>query len=240
VSPSSKQSASDGGSSRKKSSKTQKTAVTRKKVAEVTIPRETLVRRVNDARRASMVVLGVRTLGGGFITLLLSYAGLYLLSIFLPLLESKWISGPLTVILGLLMIIVARFASSGRLPDVAAKLSFLKERAFVWVDPFRDEPPHFGPLWVDSLLWAPTQVLKGVVPFRTIYETGQADAEAAADVARRMVEEGEIDYAGGLDPASLEAKGVRLLLLLRLARLVVDGDQIKGRVSGLGQSALFG
>ena len=91
----------------------------------------------------------------------------------------------------------------------------------------------------EALLWAPRQALAGAVPFLRIRKAGDADAEAAADVSRRLVEETGLALAEGLPPGSPEERGLRLLLLLRLARLVVEDGQLKARISGLGQTALF-
>jgi hypothetical protein len=237
--PSNKQSANDGGSQRKKPGRSGKTMATKRKVVEVSITREALVRRVVDARRAGLVVLAARAIGGGLITLLITSSAFWLLAVPFVLLQSAWIITPLTLVTSAALVVAARFASIRSMPEAASYLEFLKEKAFLWVDPFRDDRPHFMPLWVDAILWAPTQVLAGAVPFRMICKMGQADADAAADVARRMVEESELELTNGVDPESAEAKGLRQLLALHLARLVVDDSNLKVRVSGLGQAALF-
>jgi hypothetical protein len=54
-----------------------------------------------------------------------------------------------------------------------------------------------------------------------------------------MFEEGEKDLSEGLPPDSAEERGLRLLLLTHLARLIIEDGKLKGRVSGLGHAALF-
>ena len=97
LSPASKQ-PSDG---RKKATRTGKTS-TVKRTTEVTIPRETLIRRVVDARRAGMVVLMARAVGGGLVTLLLSSAAMLVLVMFHIVFDSVWVTTPLSVALAML------------------------------------------------------------------------------------------------------------------------------------------
>ncbi|MHC5055798.1 MAG: hypothetical protein ACYTKD_13895 [Planctomycetota bacterium] len=206
---------------------------------EVTVSRETLVSRVADARRTTMVVLAFRAAGGAVITLTVTMVFFWLLSIPVTFIQSVWTVTFLSIGVTAMLIIAARFATVRSLPEPASVLPFLKNIVFTWVDPFREDRPHLLPMWLEAILWAPSQVLVGALPFMRVRVTGAADAEAAADVARRMFEEGEVDFTDGLPDGSAEAKGLRLLLLLRLARLAFEDGELRGRVSGLGQAALF-
>lgn len=206
---------------------------------EVTVSRETLVSRVTDAQRTTMVVLAFRAAGGALITLTVTMIFLWVLAIPIRFLASAWTVTFLSVGVAALLVIAARFATMRSLPEPAFALPFLGDIVFTWVDPFREDRPHLLPMWLEAILWAPSQVLVGALPFLRIRATGPADAGAAADVARRMLEEGETDFTGGLPEGSADAMGLRLLLLLRLARLVLEDGRLKGRVSGLGQAALF-
>ena len=206
---------------------------------EAAVSRETLVSRVTDARRTTMVVLAFRAAGGAVITVVATSIFLWILSVLIQFLESPWTRLPLSLGLSALLVVAARFATMRSFPESASVLPFLKDIVFTWVDPFREDRPHLLPIWLEGILWAPGQVLVGALPFLRIRVTGQADSGGAADVARRMFEEGEVDLVDGLPDGSAEAKGLRLLLLLRLARLVIEDGELKGRVSGLGQAALF-
>ncbi|MHC4248044.1 MAG: hypothetical protein ACYS9X_02845 [Planctomycetota bacterium] len=206
---------------------------------EVTVSRETLVNRVADARRTTMVVLAFRAAGGALITITVTMVFFWLLSVPVRFIASAWAVTFLSIGVTALLVIAARFATVRSLPEPASALPFLRDIVFTWVDPFREDRPHLLPMWLEAILWAPSQVLVGALPFLRIRVTGAADAEAAADVARRMFEEGEVDLTGGMPDGSAEAKGLRLLLLLRLARLSLDDGELGGRVSGLGQAALF-
>jgi len=223
----------------------------RSKRDEFEVPRDTVVRRVEDVRRLALVALAGRATGGALVTLLLAFllASVVLTVALVPL--KGILSVPLDIFRGsaflcvasiptaVILLTGARFAAIRSVPNVAAKLEFLESHAFVWADPFREERPRLLPGWLEILLWAPSQILAGAVPFRAIRHTGQADAEAACDVARRMVEKAELDFTDGLPAESAEARGLRLLLLLRLARLVIKDGKLKGRISGLGHAALF-
>jgi hypothetical protein len=202
----------------------------------VTVSRETLVARMTDARRTGLVVLAFRAVGGLVITLMLS---MIVGSVFYLLSSSGLLFSLVSLGIAAALVVAARLVSGRSIPEAASKLAFLADHAFVWQDPFREERPHLLPLWLEVVLWAPKQVLAGAVPFINVRRTGPADCEAAADVARRMVEEGEIDLTEGVEPESAEAKGLRLLFLVRLARINADGGELKARVSGLGQAALF-
>jgi len=201
--------------------------------------RETLVSRVNDARRTTLVVLGFRAAGGAVITLAATMIFFWVLSVPVSFIRSVWAVTFLGIGVGALLVMAARLATMRSLPEPASALPFLKDIVFTWVDPFRDDRPHLLPMWLEAILWAPSQVLVGALPLMRIRLTGAADAEAGADVALRMFEEGEVDFTDGMPEGSAEAKGLRLLLLLRLARLVIEDGKLVGRVSGLGQAALF-
>lgn len=203
------------------------------------VSHEELVRRMAEVRRTGLVVLAARAVGGALITLFLSSAVFWFLSIPFALFDSGWVITPLSLITAGVLVGAARWASVGSVPQAAATLDFLREKAFLWVDPFRDERPHFLPMWLEAILWAPTQVLAGAIPFKTLKDTGPADLEAAADLARRMAEEGELDLSVGIPADSPDKRGLRLLLLLRLARLVIEEGKLRARISGLGQAALF-
>ena len=230
---------SRGKADKKTSKKTGKITLPPAEGREAAVTRETLVNRVTDARRTSMVVLAFRAAGGAVITFVVTAVFLWILAIPIRFLADAWARLPLSIGVTALLVVAARFATMRSLPEAASALPFLKDIVFMWLDPFREDRPHLLPMWLEGILWAPSQVLVGALPFRRIRETGQADAEAAADVARRMFEEGESDFTGGMPEGSAEAKGLRLLLLLRLARLAVEDGKLKGRVSGLGQAALF-
>lgn len=223
----------------------------RSKRDELEVPRDTVVRRVEDVRRLALVALAGRASGGALVTLLLAFVVAYVVMgvALIPL--RGILSAPLDIFRGSIFLTVAsvpvavilltgaRYAAIRSVPNVASKLEFLEAHAFVWADPFRDERPRLLPGWLEMLLWAPSQILAGAVPFRAIRQTGQADAEAACDVARRMIEKAELDFTDGLPADSAEARGLRLLLLLRLARLVIKDGRLKGKISGLGHAALF-
>lgn len=229
------------GPSGRRAARPQKTAVQAKsqKVKEVGISHEGLVRRMMDIRRTSLVILVARAAGGVLITLFLTSAAFWFLSIPFSLFNSGWVVTPLSILTAAALVVAARLASVRSIPQAASTLDFLQEKAFWWIDPFRDERPHFLPMWLEAILWAPTQVLAGAIPFRTLRETGPADAEAAADLARRMAEEGELDLSIGIPADSPDKKGLRFLLLLRLVRLVTEEGKLRARISGLGQTALF-
>jgi hypothetical protein len=186
-----------------------------------------------------MVVLAFRAAGGALITLTVTMIFFWVLSFPVTFIRSVWTVTFLSIGVGALLVIAARFATMRSLPEPASALPFLRDIVFTWVDPFREDRPHLLPMWLEAILWAPSQVLVGALPFLRVRVAGAADAEAAADVARRMVEEGEVDFSEGMTEGSAEAKGLRLLLLLRLARLVFEDGKLKGRISGLGQAALF-
>lgn len=215
------------------------------------VPRETVIRRVWEVRRLALVVLAGRALGGGVATFVLAFVvasvvlGIALipvrglLSLPVGIFRGSMFLTIASVPAAAILLIGARLAAIRSVPKVASKLAFLEARAFVWVDPFREERPHLLPGWLEIFLWAPSQVLAGAVPFDSIRETGPADAEAACDVARRMIEHLELDLTEGLSGDSAEARGLKLLLLLRLARLVIQDGRLKGKISGLGLAALF-
>jgi len=231
-----------GGPSGRKAARPQKTAVhttKSQKVREIGISREALVRRIMDVRRTGLVVLVARAVGGVLITLFMTSAAFWFLSIPFALFNSGWVITPLSILTAAALVVAAAFASVRSVPQAAVTLKFLREKAFWWVDPFRDERPQFLPMWLEAILWAPTQVLAGAIPFKTLRETGPADAEAAADLARRMAEEGELDLSIGMPAGSPDEKGLRFLLLLRLVRLVTEEGKLRARISGLGQAALF-
>ena len=207
----------------------------------VDVPRDTLTNRVMEARRAGLVVLAFRAIGGGIATLA-ALSIVVTVFIFVFTLTVAGMAGPifvLTTMGAVALVVSARFATRRSMPEAAAKLPFLENHAFAWADPFRDERPRFLPLWLEAVLWAPRQVSSGLEPFLELRKTGRADAEAAGDVARGMVENGEVMLDEGLPAGSAELRGLRLLLLLRLARLVVEDGKLLGRVSGLGHVALF-
>jgi hypothetical protein len=209
------------------------------KVAEVTISHETLLRRVKDARGTALVVLAARAIGGGLITILLTGCIMSVLVLAIPPLKFD----PLFFVANLAaaagLVFAAKLASVVSTPEAASGLEILHDSAFIWVDPFRDEKPHLLPYWLEAALWAPMQVLAGAVPFLRVRKATEADCEAAAGFARRAVEEGEVGLGKDFSATSAEASGLRLLLLLRLARLVIEDGEVKARVSGLGQTALF-
>ena len=209
------------------------------KAHEVTVSRETVVRRVAEARGTSLVICVARAAVGVIITLIIGSIVAWVLYAMLPLFGNSFMATVVTAGVMAALVIGARLAAVRSLPAQASSLGFLADRVFVWVDPFREERPHLLPMWLEAVLWAPSQILAGGVPFRRIRHTGQADAEAAADVARTLAEEMEMDLSNGLPSGSAQARGLRLLLLLRLARLVIEDGKLKGRISGLGQAALF-
>ncbi len=246
MSPSNGDSSDEGASNSSKASPSQGSAAgensgARRKGREVTVSRETLIKRVTDAQRTSMVVLAFRATGGALITLFFSAIVTGFLSILpaLGFLEVRFLYVLFSMGVAVVVVIAARFATITTMPEAASALGFLDDRVFVWADPFREDRPHLLPMWLEAILWAPNQVLAGAVPLLRIRTTGPADVEAASDVARRMVENSEIDLTEGFAADSAEARGLRLLLLLRLARLTVEDGRLKGRVSGLGQAALF-
>ncbi len=223
---------------RRKTSRMSRTILVSEARKTADVSREMLTSRVLFARRQGLVVLAFRTIGGAVATLAVCSAFFFL--ILLPLIEysSGWIL-ILSVPSSFVLVLVARFASVQSMPDAANNLAFLNSHAFVWADPFRDERPRFLPIWMDAVLWAPNQVTAGLEPFMMLHAANQADAEAAGDVARAIVEKGEVKLDKGLPPDSAEARGLKMLLLLRLARLIVEDGKLRGRLSGLGQAALF-
>ena len=231
--------AAKGGSSRTKAKKKASRSGRSSQAREVGFSRETLVSRVNDARRTTIVVLAFRAAGGALITLTVTMVFFWILAVPVSFIDSAFTVTFLSIGVGALLVMAARLATMRSLPEPASALPFLKDVVFTWVDPFRDDRPHLLPMWLEAILWAPSQVLVGALPLMRIRVTGPADAEAAADVALRMLEEGQVDFTDGLPEGSAEAKGLRLLLLLRLARLVIEDGSLVGRVSGLGQAALF-
>ncbi len=206
--------------------------------AESSERREALVQRLLDTRRTAMVVLFARAVIGAIVTLILASIVALLLWIF-PLFRAR----PMEMLASLAgaagLLVGAWRGARESMPEAAAKLGFLRDRAFVWLDPFNEQRPHRLPFWIEPILWGPNQVLTGVVPFRRIHRTERADAEAAADVAREMAKATELDLTDGLTEGSPKERGLRFLLLLRLAGLAVEDGRLKGRVSGLGQAELF-
>jgi len=173
-----------GGSSRKKAKKKASRSGRNAQVREVGFSRETLVSRVNDARRTTMVVLGFRAGGGAVITLAATMISFWVLSVPVSFIRSVWAVTFLGVGVGALLVMAARFATMRSLPEPASALPFLKDVVFTWVDPFRDDRPHLLPMWLEAILWAPSQVLVGALPLMRVRLTGPADARNARGLRR--------------------------------------------------------
>ena len=114
---------------------------------------------------------------------------------------------------------------------------FLKDAAFFWVDPFVGRPGDGTLLWFKAAGRGPLQLLAWAFMFAKIQQSAGTEIEPASAVLEEISGAGTFEIPRDLEPESDKARGLRLLVLLKLVRFSTEDDLLTASLTLSGQAS---